>query len=198
MKRGGVGEKKEIKQHPRYEYVCDLQPENGFPLLHTHRIIVRQRGLGSRIKWCLFLAVCFLSAPFFWSIFKKGEGLHWLLVAVGLIYFLRQRCGVQQEAVVVMPTLGIQLETVYHSKNVKRRFVPLHRILWPVINEAVTPTTCYTYLALLLRDDSRLTLTFLHVRPPLSMLVPIWTALCSAVGHPPRSLLRSAPNSSAV
>lgn len=177
-------------KHPLYEYVCESPQETGFPLLHTHRILVKQRSLSFVKKWCLFLLVWLIgSAVLLFG--RKVEGLHWILAAILLVFLLKRRNGVDQEAVVVMPMLGIQLETVYRSKNVKRRFVPLHRILWPVINEAVTPTTCFTYLALLLRDDSRLTLTFLHVRPPLSMLVPIWTALCGAVGHPPKSLLRN-------
>lgn len=180
--------------HPLYEYVCESHQERGFPLLQTHRIFVKQRRWGLFRKWCLVLLVWLIGSVVLLSMVgRRGEsqGLHWMAVVAGLGFLLWRRNRVEQEAVVVMPTLGIQLETVYRSKNVKRRFVPLHRILWPVINEAVTPTTCFTYLALLLRDDSRLTLTFLHVRPPLSMLVPIWTALCRAVGHPPKSMLRN-------
>jgi len=173
-----------FEKHPLYEYVCESpQESSSFPLIHTHRILVKQRSAGLLKKW--------------WLLFLIGSaallsGLHWILVPFLLIFVFKRRNDVDQEAVVVMPSLGIQLETVYCSKKVKRRFIPLHRILWPVINEAVTPTTCFTYLALLLRDESRLTLTFLHVRPPLSMLVPIWTALCGALGHPPpKSLLRN-------
>lgn len=86
-----------------------------------------------------------------------------------------------EEVIVVMPTLGVQLETVYHSKKVHRRFVPLQKIVAPVINEAVSPVTCYFYLALLLRSEDTLVLTFLRLRPPLKMLVPIWRSLCEAV-----------------
>lgn len=180
-------------KHPLYEYVCESHQDRGFPLLHTHRILVRPRGLGLLKKCCLILLIWLIgSALLLTTVRWRGDGLHWIVVVAAVAYLVWRRNRVEQEAVVVMPTLGIQLETVYRSKNVKRRFVPLHRILWPVINEAVTPTTCFTYLALLLRDDSRLTLTFLHVRPPLSMLVPIWTALCAAVGHPPKTLLRNA------
>lgn len=183
------------QKHPQYQYVCDLHEEPGFPLRHTHRIFVKQRGLRRRIRLGIFLITCSIFGSLLFSFVKKGQGVPWILVVGALLYLQRQRCGVEQEAVVVMPTLGVQLETIYNSKTIKRRFVPLHRILWPVINEAVTPTTCYSYLALLLREDSRLTLTFLHVRPPLSMLLPIWAALCTAVGHPPRSLLQAAPGS---
>jgi phosphatidylinositol glycan class H protein len=174
------------RKHPLYEYVYE-SPQD--PLVHTHRIVVKNRSLGFLPKWWFGVAMLLL--------LLVCTKVHWMFVASAAVAFvLRQRNRVEQEAVVVMPTLGIQLETVYRSKNVKRRFIPLHRILWPVINEAVTPTTCFTYLALLLRDDSRLTLTFLHVRPPLSMLVPIWSALCAAVGHrPPKSLLRNSSNS---
>ncbi|XP_024365709.1 uncharacterized protein [Physcomitrium patens] len=180
----GVQLDEEFK-HPRYEYVCESHQEGGLPLLHTYRILVKQRSYGIVRKLCNALSIWTIGLLF--ASAGKEAGLHWVLAIGVLFYVLWRRGQVEQEAVVVMPTLGVQLETLYRSKNVKRRFVPLHRILRPVINEAVTPTTCYTYLALLLRDDSRLTLTFLHVRPPLSMLVPIWTALCAAFDQSRRS-----------
>ena len=46
------------------------------------------------------------------------------------------------------------------SGKVQRQFVPLKQILAAVINEAVTPTSCYYYLALLIRDESKLVLAF--------------------------------------
>lgn len=168
------------RKHAEYEYVCESPSKQA--LIQIHRILIKQNRAATSFKrWMLVLALL------------ASTQVHWILAAlVALAFLISRRNGVEQEAVVVMPTLGIQLETVYRSKHVKRRFVPLHRVLRPVINEAVTPTTCFTYLALLLRDDSKLTLTFLHVRPPLSMLVPIWTSLCAAVSHhPPKRLLRN-------
>jgi len=46
------------------------------------------------------------------------------------------------------------------SGKVSRRFVPIGDILAAVINEAVTPFTCYSYLALVLRDERKLALVF--------------------------------------
>ncbi|CAM6050487.1 unnamed protein product [Sphagnum compactum] len=169
-------EKGDEEEHPLYRYVCDQEEQTGFPLLHTHRIFLKRRGLDSRLRLLILVLACSVLVSRLLSVV--------MMVIAALLYWQWHRCRVEQEAVVVMPTLGVQLETVYCSKSVKRRFVPLHRILLPVINEAVTPTTCYSYLALLLRDESRLTLTFLHVRPPLSMLVPIRAALCAAVEQP--------------
>ncbi|KAH9326400.1 hypothetical protein KI387_006578, partial [Taxus chinensis] len=70
------------------------------------------------------------------------------------------RNGIQQESVVVMPTLGVQLETCYKSGKIFRRFVPMGNILAAVINEAVTPFTCYWYLALVVREETKLALVF--------------------------------------
>jgi phosphatidylinositol glycan class H protein len=183
IRRKGYG-KGDEQEHPLYRYVCELEEQTGFPLLHTHRIFLKRRGLDSRLRLLILVLACSVLVSRLFSVVKRGESLQWMIVIAALLYLQWHRCRVEQEAVVVMPTLGVQLETVYCSKSVKRRFVPLHRILLPVINEAVTPTTCYSYLALLLRDESRLTLTFLHVRPPLSMLVPIRAALCAAVEQP--------------
>ncbi|CAL4895515.1 unnamed protein product [Urochloa decumbens] len=56
---------------------------------------------------------------------------------------------------------------------------PFLEILKPLINECVTPVTCYWSLALLLRDEEELLLVFQKSRPPVKMLVPVWKALCT-------------------
>jgi phosphatidylinositol glycan class H protein len=93
---------------------------------------------------------------------------------------------------------------IFHSGRLHRQFVPISKILKPVLNECVTPVTCYWSLALLLRDGDELMLVFKvnfawfqlilkcthrklwserdqylqKFHPPLKMLVPIWKALC--------------------
>nr|GEU30584.1 phosphatidylinositol N-acetylglucosaminyltransferase subunit H like [Tanacetum cinerariifolium] len=79
-----------------------------------------------------------------------------------------------------MPAFGVQLETQYGSGRISRGFIPISKILKPVLNECVTPVTCYWCLSLLVRDEDELTLVFKKFRPPLKMLVPIWKALCAA------------------
>lgn len=59
-----------------------------------------------------------------------------------------------------MPAFGVQLETHFWSGKVNRRFIPIGKILKPVLNECVTPVTCYWSLALILRDEDELMLVF--------------------------------------
>ncbi|KAL9249881.1 hypothetical protein AKJ16_DCAP22349 [Drosera capensis] len=99
---------------------------------------------------------------------------------VGLVRLVRRRI-VEKESVVIIPAFGVQLETQYRSGRVVRRFVPCNSILKPVLNECVTPVTCYWSLALILRDEDDLMLVFEELRPPLNMLVPIWKALCAGI-----------------
>jgi hypothetical protein len=49
---------------------------------------------------------------------------------------------------------------IFHSGRLHRQFVPISKILKPVLNECVTPVTCYWSLALLLRDGDELMLVF--------------------------------------
>lgn len=175
----------QASSNSRYSYLCEHGEERGFPLVNTHRVIVKKRSkLRGRLSYLLSLSlVLALSYSIFFSVVTVAVGLQWVIVAYGLVSLVLQRNSVEEEAVVVMPTFGVQLETSYYSGKVQRQFVPLKRILAAVINEAVTPTSCYYYLALLLRDDSKLVLAFKELRPPLSVLVPIWKALCEAVGN---------------
>ncbi|GLJ08223.1 hypothetical protein SUGI_0084420 [Cryptomeria japonica] len=117
------------------------------------------------------------------STVEQGASFIGMCILCILVATAIHRNGIQQESVVVMPTLGVQLETYYRSGKVFRRFVPMGNILAAVINEAVTPFTCYWYLALIVRDERKLVLVFQELRPPLDMLVPIWKSLCSAIAN---------------
>ncbi|KQK02849.1 uncharacterized protein LOC100834107 [Brachypodium distachyon] len=86
---------------------------------------------------------------------------------------------VKKESLMIMPGFGVQLEQHFWSGRVHRQFVPIGKILKPVLNECVTPVTCYWSLALLVRNEDKITLVFKKLHPPVKMLVPIWKALCA-------------------
>ncbi|KAK4771236.1 hypothetical protein SAY87_031768 [Trapa incisa] len=88
-------------------------------------------------------------------------------------------CYVSSESVLILPSFGVQLETRYRSGRIVRRFVPIGKLLKPVLQECVTPITCYWCLSLVLREEDELMLVFKELRPPLKMLIPVWKALCA-------------------
>eukprot|EP00850_Spirogloea_muscicola_P012924 SM000085S23274 [mRNA] locus=s85:532344:533920:+ [translate_table: standard] len=90
-------------------------------------------------------------------------------------------CRPTAESVVVLHALGIQLEAHHRSGWVKRHFVPFELLAAAVINEAVTPTICYFYLALLIAHEDHLLLAFPVTRPPLEVLVPVRNSLTAAL-----------------
>ncbi|CAI0415135.1 unnamed protein product, partial [Linum tenue] len=105
-----------------------------------------------------------------------ASGLHWLTLA---------------ESVVILPRFGVQLETHYRSGRVLRHFVPVSKIVKPVLLEHVSPVTCYWLLSMILQKEEELTPVFKELHPPLKMLVPIWKALCGAVSGDKDSSLHS-------
>ncbi|EEC70003.1 hypothetical protein OsI_00542 [Oryza sativa Indica Group] len=84
---------------------------------------------------------------------------------------------VKKESLLIMPTFGVQLEQHFWSGRVHRQFVPVGKLLKPVLNEHVTPITCYWSLVLLLHSEDKLVRVFKKVYPPVKMMVPIWKAL---------------------
>jgi phosphatidylinositol glycan class H protein len=157
-------------------YICE---SSACSLVKTHKIVVARKK-SSPLFYILLLAVLILCSTI---IVSSGTEPSFLLPSLGILLFFWARSKrVVEEVVVVMPTLGVQLETVYQNRKVHRRFIPLQKIVAPVINEAISPVTCYFYLALLLRGEDNLVLIFLNLRPPLKMLVPIWRSLCDACG----------------
>lgn len=165
-----------------YTYACEEDPD-GIHIITRHHIIAKSKRMHEFLAWStvvgLMAFICTLLSPI--PTVTQGSSLIGTVLICVLTAAVIHGNGIEQETVVVMPTLGVQLETCYKSGNVSRRFVPIGDILAAVINEAVTPFTCYSYLALVLRDERKLALVFQGLRPPLDMLVPTWKSLCSAV-----------------
>ncbi|XP_058187208.1 uncharacterized protein LOC131304112 isoform X3 [Rhododendron vialii] len=105
-----------------------------------------------------------------------------LLSATLVVVFLRK--PVEKESVIIMPAFGVQLETHYRRGRTIHRFIPIDKILKPVLSECVTPVTCYWSLSLIVREEEELVLVFKELRPPVKMLIPIWKALCAATDSP--------------
>ncbi|KAL4313880.1 hypothetical protein AHAS_Ahas15G0029300 [Arachis hypogaea] len=102
-----------------------------------------------------------------------------LLFDIFLVKLLLRK-PVKKESVVIMPAFGVQLETHYMSGKIVRCFVPIDKILKPVLVECVTPVTCYWTLSLMIRGESEMVLVFKSLHPPVKMLVHVWKALCAA------------------
>ncbi|XP_008809982.2 uncharacterized protein LOC103721509 [Phoenix dactylifera] len=165
--------------HKKYSYSHHNQ-KGPSQAIDVHDIFMKKsktRVILSYVGNLVFLAnTCYsllvkeeLSTSSFWIIF------------VGVLFAkCLQYKPVKKESVVIMPTFGVQLETHFWSGRVIHRFVPIGKILRPVLNECVTPVTCYWSLALMLRGEENLLLVFQELQPPVKMLVPVWKALCAA------------------
>ncbi|XP_071740728.1 uncharacterized protein [Rutidosis leptorrhynchoides] len=146
----------------------------------THHIIGRRNIMKSIV---IYIIAILIVAYAVFRYLEKGTPVTtviWSLFFAALLVKLLIWTPIVKESVVIMPAFGVQLETHYGSGKIRRRFVPLSKILKPVLNECVTPVTCYWCLCLLVSDEDELTLVFKKFRPPLEMLVPIWKALCAA------------------
>lgn len=145
----------------------------------VHEIFVKK----SRLRVVLsYIGIVFLLANVCQPLLGKESlslGSLWNITFAVLVAKCLQYKPVKRESVVIMPAFGVQLEIHFWSGRVDRRFVPIGKILKPLINECVTPVTCYWSLALLLRDEEELLLVFQKSRPPVKMLVPVWKALCT-------------------
>ncbi|KAF8377453.1 hypothetical protein HHK36_030830 [Tetracentron sinense] len=167
----------------RYTYVHN-DHKDPFLAIDTHHIAVRK----SIAKiFLIYLSILLLltntfyvlletsSTIFLWSILLGAflvKSLHWKpverdsldatdlfresILMVLSFYFVFE----YTESVVVMPAFGVQLETPYGSGRIIRRFVPIGKILKPVLNECVTPVTCYWSLALIIHGEEELMLVF--------------------------------------
>lgn len=167
--------------HRKYMYFHDQRyPHEAIDIHH----IEVQSNAAKRVFLSLLGAIVVGNALYL--VLTKEKSVTLLFSSFLLWAFLRKLLlgkPVKKESVVIMPTLGIQLETLYISGRITRQFVPVSKILKPVLQECVTPVTCYWSLSLVLREEEELTPVFKELRPPLKMLIPVWKALCAATGE---------------
>lgn len=149
----------------------------------VHHISVQKRSTKDILYYLTILPLLAYISSLILFKEKPGDFFIWNIF-LGVV-ILRAWTGkfIEKESVVIMPGFGVQLETHYRSGKVKRRFVPIGNILRPVLNECVTPVTCYWSLAVILRGEPELMLVFGELQPPVRMLVPIWKALCVATDN---------------
>ncbi|KAL6576100.1 hypothetical protein OROHE_000571 [Orobanche hederae] len=169
----------------RYTYVHDVK--KGPPeAIDLHHIIVARRIAGVLMfcTYALFFTIAGLLVLLLLQVLMPDKPFASALCSFTLAGLLSRRLlrkQLEKESVVILPAFGVQLETTYRSGKTVRHFVPIGKILKPVLNECVTPVTCYWSLSLILHGEEQLLLVFKELYPPLTMLVPIWKALCAAV-----------------
>ncbi|XP_051141407.1 uncharacterized protein LOC127258566 isoform X3 [Andrographis paniculata] len=166
----------------RYTYVHDVK-NGGSKAIDVHHII-HARSSASILMFCryaILLSILCIVVVLYLQQEKFAINVIWILIVAGL--FLRQfeRKKVEKETVTIFPTFGVQLQTSYRGGRTVCHFVPIGKILKPVLNECVTPVTCYWSLSLILRGEEQLLLVFKESYPPVAMLVPIWKALCTDI-----------------
>lgn len=163
--------------HSKYSY---NHHDSKAQQLDIHEILVKRSRLRTFLSY--FMVAVFLGTNVYFVTMKEFDirSIWSILVCFLLAKFLHYN-PVEKERVVIMPAFGVQLEIHYWSGRIVRRFVPISKILRSMLNECVTPVTCYWSLALLLRDEGDLMLVFQKLQPPLKMLVPVWKALRTAI-----------------
>ncbi|AEE86527.1 putative phosphatidylinositol N-acetylglucosaminyltransferase [Arabidopsis thaliana] len=169
----------------RYTYIHESGSKSTREAIDIHHVIINgSSGTGYARRWGLGFFLVFLASSMYFLLGKDNPArtLSWGCLLSGFLVMLHSRKFVKKESVIILPTFGIQLETQYLSGKTVSRFIPIDKILKPVLVECVTPITCYWSLSLFLRGEEQLTLVFKELRPPLKMLVPIWKALCAAIG----------------
>ncbi|KAJ7953229.1 GPI-GlcNAc transferase complex, PIG-H component [Quillaja saponaria] len=162
----------------RYTYLHDQKYPS--EAVDIHNIIVRRSGAKSFFVYTIALLV--LACAFYLYLLKEKSVTtvyYSFLLDIFLVKLLL-RNSVEKESVMIMPAFGVQLETHYISGKITRCFVPINKILKPVLLECVTPVTCYWTLSLVIHEESELMLVFKNLQPPVKMLVPVWKALCAA------------------
>lgn len=172
----------------RFTYVHDVN--RGPPqAIDVHHIFVSN-------TWCRMSHLCtyalLLAIPGFLFLYHPQDTLvavtFWSFIFAGFLLWVSLRRQIKKESVIIFAAFGVQLETMFKSGRAVRHFVPISKILKPVLVECVTPFTCYWGLSLIIRGEEGLLPVFKGSYPPVQMLVPIWKALCVAIANGERNL----------
>ncbi|GAV88143.1 PIG-H domain-containing protein [Cephalotus follicularis] len=164
----------------RYIYMHD-DVEEACKKVDTHHIVFKRRNFWVFLVYIFVFLLSMKTLDFCLGIDRTAV-LWSMLFGARLVYSFYQT-RVVKESVVIIPAFGVQLETHFWSGGVVRNFIPVDKILKPVLNEHLTPFTCHWSLALVIHGKEELVLAFKELHLPVKMLAPIWKALCVATGR---------------
>jgi len=115
------------------------------------------------------------------------------LITLGLIMtlgiWLCSKSKVYSETFLILPSIGVQVQTMYVFGNTTTHFIDASHIHDIVINEAVSMHCITTYLVVLLKEShinnkKELYQVFAHSWPPLTDLIQVYRAAQLKLIHP--------------
>ncbi|KAI8374615.1 GPI-GlcNAc transferase complex, PIG-H component-domain-containing protein [Radiomyces spectabilis] len=78
---------------------------------------------------------------------------------------------VKEESILAMRDIGIQVKTTYWGGSSVSRFVNRLKIEDVVLNEGITMWQIKSYMALLVKDQEKMTVVFEHLLPKLQPIL---------------------------
>ncbi|XP_065849722.1 uncharacterized protein [Euphorbia lathyris] len=139
----------------RYTYIHEFNAE----AVDVHHILV-QTSKARGLFLCLTAFALLVNASCFFLVKDVSISILWSLLFSAIIIKSMFWKPVVKESVIIMPAFGVQLETHYRSGRIVRRFVPIDKILKPLLVECVTSVTCYWSMSFILREEADLMLVF--------------------------------------
>ncbi|KAI8060430.1 GPI-GlcNAc transferase complex, PIG-H component-domain-containing protein [Gongronella butleri] len=97
----------------------------------------------------------------------KGWDSYWMWLACFLWVWSKLR-RVKRESLLVMQNIGIQVKTAYWSGQSTTKFIHGSKIQDIIINEGITLWQVKPYLAILVKDEPKMTIVFANLLPPLN------------------------------
>ncbi|KAI9306737.1 GPI-GlcNAc transferase complex, PIG-H component-domain-containing protein [Cunninghamella echinulata] len=95
-----------------------------------------------------------------------NKSIYWIWIfIIGWIWLKLRR--VKQESLLVMRDIGIQVKTTYWNGKSESIFINRLRIEDVVINEGITLWQVKPYIAILIKDQSKMLIVFENLLPPL-------------------------------
>ncbi|KAI4990575.1 hypothetical protein ZWY2020_038938 [Hordeum vulgare] len=168
-------------------YIYTHHCESG---VNIHDVFVERSPF--RVMFSYIGVICFLANVCHTFLPKSlCIGSFWSVPFSTIVAKCLQYKSMKKESLVIVTAFGIHIEqyfwtslsfylfytyVILHIGRVHCRFVNINKIIKSVLNECVTPVTCYWSLALLLHDEDE---TKLKLHPPVKLLLPICKALCA-------------------
>uniref|UniRef100_A0A0B7AWG9 Phosphatidylinositol N-acetylglucosaminyltransferase subunit H conserved domain-containing protein n=1 Tax=Arion vulgaris TaxID=1028688 RepID=A0A0B7AWG9_9EUPU len=136
----------------------------------------------SRTCFITFLTISLLTAFSFGLHLIDKNSLAKLFLLLAVSFLIKLSSKIYSECVIILPSLGLQLETHYYLGQVSTHFICLSKVKDIVISEAVTMHSVLTYLVVLLKDEENdctgqqtLYPLFINCWPPFNDLKHVYT-----------------------
>lgn len=139
--------------------------------------------LGTKLSFSYVFKILVVTCILIWIATWMSSTVLIVFVAISALLAVRSTLAeVVEESVLIVRDFGIQLQLRHRSGTERNKFLDKDKIEGVIVHECIRGSSVHYQLAFLMKDETRLSLSFQHLYPGLNQLTRVYAVCLDMIG----------------